>query len=528
MVSMEELSRTKELSLFLWKYRNIKNEKSIDKEQFVKDLESLGPTFIKFGQLMCTQAPYLFPAEIEKALYTILDDVQPVSFDEIKQIVESELEQPLEALFSSFSEAPISSASLGQVHKATLKDGLEVAVKVQKPGVAEMVEKDLALLKKISESAEDYFSKAEDFQLISVMEQASECLLDELDYRKEAKNMKIFQKNLEEFPEVIVPEPMISLTTEKVLTMEFLDAKSLLKEPIPEEMDRNLVAKQLFKCFLKQILIDGIYHMDPHGGNVYIMGKQVVLLDYGMIGKVPHDLQEQFTKLLMYLNKAEEEGGVEILMRVGKKLDDFDYYQFKNKVGNLFASLQNKSIKSVSIGEQLLKLYNTAIECRLWLPPTFSIISKAIANLDQVCRKLSPSMDLNKVIEESSSEIMDKNFREASDKASILESALETAKLAKDIPFKLDFLLDSLSKGDFQFKMQFRDQAEFTNSVKHIANRITIGLILASMVIGSALIMNVPTEHKLFGYPALSFFLFLGAFVGAAILLFRILYDSDK
>lgn len=527
-MTFQNLIKSKDLLSFFWKYRNISSDEKDQSEEFVRDLENLGPAYIKFGQLLCTQAPYLFPPEYEEALYRLLDNVKPVSYTEIKKVVEEQFECGIEDVFSSFEKKPLSSASIGQVHVAVLSNRKKVAVKVQKPGIAKQISNDLHTLESMSSFFTNHSQLGKDYQISEVLKEIKETMMNELDYRKEAENMLVMRENLKEFKDIIIPKPIPEYTREKVLTMDFMDGVKLTDGEIPHSPKIEKLGKHLFRAYLKQIFLHGFYHMDPHAGNIFLTDSKLVILDFGMIGKIPSDMRNNLLQLLFALSKGKEEEGTEILIRLGKRREKFDHYIFKKNLSKLFASFNGKSISSFSVGEKLIDVFKAAAESKLWLPAEINSVGKAISNLDQITKILSPNLNPNEEFESYSKELFSAKMTENESESSIYGKLIESAEIAKSLPLKLDFLLDLLAKNDYQLKVKFEQQSHFFMSLKNIANRVCIGLILSSLVIGSALLMNVPTDYRLLGYPVLAMIFFLLAAFGSIIVIIKILYDRES
>jgi predicted unusual protein kinase regulating ubiquinone biosynthesis (AarF/ABC1/UbiB family) len=286
-----------------------RNGKRSRPEELADDLEAMGPTFIKLGQVLSSR-PDLMPEPYLKALSRLQDDVKPFSFAQVEQIVQTELGVRLSKAFSFFDPEPLAAASLGQVHRATLRDGRDVVVKVQRPGIREQIAEDFEAIEQIVDFLKRHTQLARRYQFDKVLEEFQRTLLHELDYQREASNLRTIAENLKDFPRIRIPQPVADYTTRAVLTMEHIDGQKITSlTPLARtELDGAGLADELFKAYLKQVLVDGVFHADPHPGNVYVTAdKEVALLDLGMVGHVAPVMQEKLIRLLLALSDGRSE-----------------------------------------------------------------------------------------------------------------------------------------------------------------------------------------------------------------------------
>src|SRR4029079_18754840 len=278
-------------------------------EDLAKDLEKLGPTFIKLGQLLSTRAD-LLPEPYLDALTRLQDQIEPFSFEEVERIVSSELGTRISKAFAEFETTPIAAASLGQVHRAWMRDGRAVVVKVQRPAIREQIVDDLDSLIEIAQFLDAHTELGRRYEFENMLFNLRKSLLAELDFSIEAENLSTIGRNLREFEEIIVPEPIYDYTTSRVLTMEFVSGKKITSlSPLRlMEIDRAALADSLFRAYLKQFLIDGLFHADPHPGNVFLTDDNCIgLLDMGMVGHVTRTFQDNLLRLLLAISEGRGE-----------------------------------------------------------------------------------------------------------------------------------------------------------------------------------------------------------------------------
>jgi len=490
------------------------------------DLEALGPTFIKLGQLLSTRHD-LLPAEYADALARLQDQVSPVPFDEIQAVVEGELGLRLSKAFASFDAKPLAAASLGQVHHAVMRDGREVAVKVQRPGIRERVERDLEALEDIAEFLDRHTEAGRWYGFTDTLDQFRKTLYREMDYRKEADNLVVVAGNLEEFDRIVIPRPVMGYTTSKVLTMEFVRGVKITRlGPLGRvELDGRLLAEQLFAAYLKQILADGVFHADPHPGNVFLTeDRKIALLDLGMVGSLAPGLQEQLLRLVLAISEGRSDDAVAVLTRIGEARDDFDERKLSRAVSEFVAEYRNRSMQA-QLGKRLMHVARIAGESGLRLPPELALLARALINLDQAGRVLDPSFDPNQSIRENAAEILQRRLVKSATPGSVFANMLEAKDFVLKMPGQLNRILENVAGNQVELKVHAFDEERLISSIRKVANRITVGLVLSALIVGAALLMRVPTSFVILGYPGIAMTFFIVAAVGGLALVASILRD---
>ncbi|HZT61236.1 MAG TPA: AarF/UbiB family protein [Pyrinomonadaceae bacterium] len=543
----EHLKRYKDIALLLMKYGRADLVKSAGldasiegmqdvqvspakMEELASDVEKLGPTFIKLAQLLSTRSD-LLPQPYIDALTRLQDNVGPFSFAEVEQIVGSELGVRISKAFSRFDSQPIAAASLGQVHRAALRDGREVVVKVQRPGIREEMSKDLDVLGEIADFLDSHTEAGRKFEFSSFLEEFRKSLLHELDYRLEARNLLIFSDNLREFDRIVVPSPVEDYTTSRVLTMDFIHGKKVTAlSPLAKiDLDGYLLAEHLFQAYMQQILIDGFFHADPHPGNVLLTDdNRIALIDLGMVARVSPRFQENLIQLLLSISEGHGDETADITIKMGEPKPNFDEQTFRRSVADLVLENYNAQIENLDAGRVVLRITQIAGDNNFRLPPEFTMIAKTLLNLDQVVHTLDPKFDPNFAIRNWSNTIMQRRIQKSFSAASFYGTALELKAFAEKLPARVNQLMDTLSNRGFKIEVDAIDERSLLASLHKIANRITLGLLLAALIIGAALIMRVDTPYKILGYPALAIIFFLLAAVGALVLVFNILFADEK
>lgn len=489
-------------------------------EQLASDLERLGPTFVKLGQLLSTRADLLPQAYVD-ALARLQDRVKPFPFEQVEEIVQRELGVRISKAFSRFDRDPVAAASLGQVHRAALRDGREVAVKVQRPGIRETITEDLEAFREIAQLLAKRTEWNERLDIEQMLEDFRATLLRELDYKLEAQNLVVLGKQLQEFPKILVPQPVEDYSTAHVLTMDFVSGKKItsLSPLVRIDIDGCALAEELFRAYLKQILIDGFFHADPHPGNIFLTDDgRVALLDLGMTGRISPTLRDQLMKLLIAVSEGEGDEAATQVERISQKLERFDERELRRQMGELVGAAQHSTMKQLQMGRIVMESARVAGACGLRIAPELTLLGKTLLHLDEVGRTLDPTFDPNASIRRNSSELFQQRMLQSASPGNLFASLLDAREFVTRLPDRVNKVLDLVSTNSLRVRVDSIDEQELISGLQKIANRIALGLVLAALIVGAALLMQVPTTFRLFGYPGLAMLFFLIAATGGASL----------
>jgi predicted unusual protein kinase regulating ubiquinone biosynthesis (AarF/ABC1/UbiB family) len=485
-------------------------------EQLAEDLEKLGPTFVKLGQLLATRADLLPPAYL-RALARLQDDVQAFPFADVQAIVEEELGVRLSKAFASFDETPTAAASLGQVHRAALRDGRLVAIKIQRPGIVDQVRLDLQALREVAQFLDKHSEAGRRYNITGIVDEFSETLISELDYRREAANLRLIGQNLAEFPEIVVPAPIDGYTTGKVLAMDYVaGTKVTTLSPLTRlDIDAPALADTLVRAYLKQIIIDGVFHADPHPGNVFLTSDgRLALIDLGMIGRISPVMQERLLKLLLAVSEGRGDEAAEVTAALCDKLDTYDDQAFRHDLMAMVGRYAHESLGNLQVGRVFMEMQTACAAHGLRAPAELTMLGKTLLNLDQVARALDPAMNVNATIRRDTSALMTRRLQKSATSGGVFSAVLEAKEFAERLPGRVNRVLDALSTSELKLKVELIDEGAVMDGLQKVANRIALGLILASLIVGAAMIMRVETTFRLFGYPGLAMILFIIAGMG--------------
>jgi ubiquinone biosynthesis protein len=482
-------------------------------EELAKDLEEMGPIFVKLGQVLSSRSD-LLPQPYLDALARLQDSLEPFPFQQVQETVESELGVRLSKAFAEFDPEPLGVASLGQVHRAEMRNGRPVVVKVQRPGIREQIATDLEALDEIAGFADHNTDAGRRFKFQEVLDEFRKNLARELDYRKEASNLAEVRENLKDFDNIIIPRPVDDFTTSTVLTMDLIPGKKIASlGPLAQlEMDGALLAEDLFRAYLKMILVDGLFHADPHPGNVFITpDHRIALIDLGMVGRLTTGMQDQLLKILLATSEGHSDEAADQAIKMGDLSEEFNETAFRRQVADLVVQGQNATVEELRIGRIMMELSRISGESGLRLPSELTMLGKTLLNLDEIGRILSPKFSPNDSVRRNASDIVRQRVLKGMTPGNLLAGAIEAKEFMTELPGRVNHILDAVAKNQIKVKVETIDEATLIEGFQKVANRISTGLVLGALIVGASMLMRVETTFRLFGYPGLAMVCFLGA-----------------
>ena len=547
-LSASHIKRYKEICVLLLKYGRADLVSAIDAEQsfggeqsptmaeaappdqLADDLEAMGPTFVKLGQVLSSR-PDLLPEPYLKALARLQDNVKPFAYDKVEEIVTEELGVRISKAFSRFERAPIAAASLGQVHRAALRDGRAVVVKVQRPDIVPQITDDFEVLSQMAEFLDSHTEFGRRYRLLDMLEEFRIALRHELDYENEARNLVTIGENLKDFPRIDVPQPITDYSARRVLTMDYVRGRKITSVgPLAHlEMEGAALADELFRAYLKQVLVDGFFHADPHPGNVFVTDDhRIALLDLGMVGQTTPRMRDNLLRILLAVSDAKSEDVSDTLIAMSEKDDSFDATSFHRGIGQLVMKVQDTGLSQINVGSMLLRMHRMASETGLYVPSELTLLGKTLLQLDEIGRILDPAFDPNAAIRRAAGEIMTQRMRRDATNTHVLGSLLDLRHFVAALPGRLNKLLDTTTNAELEIRIRIVDANAMVEGFQKIANRIASGIILAALIVGAALLMRVETTFRIYGYPGLAMLFFIGAAAGGCWLLINIFVQDQR
>ncbi|HZU71310.1 MAG TPA: AarF/UbiB family protein [Acidimicrobiales bacterium] len=496
-------------------------------EQLAGDLERMGPTFVKLGQLLSTRSD-LLPEPYLEALSRLQDQVSPLPAEVVRRAFEDEIGAGVGDVFAEFDETPLGSASLGQVHRATTRDGRAVVVKVQRPGVEEQVAADVATLGELARMLDDHTDAGRRFGFADLFGQFRRSLLDELDYRTEAANLVRLGEVLADHPLVVVPRPMESFSGARVLTMEHIAGRKVTDiGPFGRlELKGAALADGLIEAYLDQIFVHGFFHADPHPGNVLLTDDgRIGLVDLGMVGYLREQVRSALVRLVLAAQAGRGEECAEVLFRLGRPLEDFDEPGLQREVSELLARRTAASVGELSGGELVMHLSRVCGECGLRPPAELAMVARALLSLERVAVALDPNFDAGQSVADHAAELLSPQLRPSP--SGVVGALLDARDFAEQLPGRINRVMDSLAHGELRLRVHAFDETEMLRSLQKLANRLAMGLVIAALLVGAAILTRAPSSSRILGYPSVALVCFLVA-VACGLALMASIVLSDR
>ncbi|MCA8993478.1 MAG: AarF/ABC1/UbiB kinase family protein [Planctomycetaceae bacterium] len=467
-------------------------------------LQDLGPTFIKFGQVMSTR-PDLLPADFIEELTKLQDDVSPFPSEESVKQVEKELGRPVTELFAEFDSEPMAAGSLAQVHKATHRDGHKLAVKVRRPNIGKEIERDLSLLLELAQLLVRQVPESRVFDPVGLVNHFSRTIRREINFRREARTSAEFARVFAKDERVHIPVVYPNLSTDAVLTMEFIEgAKATdLDELKKMRLAPEQIAQNGARIFMRQAFEIGIFHGDPHPGNLRVRedGK-IVLLDFGMIGHLEESKREQLVDLFLSIAKHDVDRAVNTILEVGAPTQPVDRALLRADVNDFIESYYGVPLEQLNVGRMLNDFVDIMSNFGLRCPPDFMLLIRAIVTLEGVGRRLDPNFNLALELVP----FVEKMVKRRYDPRRIAQRTVEDLKVllkaAHDLPLSLGATLRKISEDNLNINLEHRGLDRLINEFDRSSNRVVVGLVVSALVVAAALVIRTASAGSVyFGIP---------------------------
>jgi ubiquinone biosynthesis protein len=533
------LTRSARLLRFASKYRHVlfgasaaddRTTSGMDHHDLALDIQRLGPAFIKIGQLLSVR-PDLLPRDYLQALESLQDDVERIPFSVVRERVEAELGVRITQGFSHFEEEPLAAASLAQVHVATLRDGREVVVKVQRPNIRQALETDLKVLRGIAQTADRMTEQGRRVHFVEWLDEVAETLFEELDYRLEADNLRSFHAHLADFPSLRVPLPIDDYCSSHVLTMERIPGDKVstavelkrLEEPLSDYAD------ELVHAYMNQIFLHGLVHADPHPGNVLLSDEGLGLVDLGMVMRLGPDLRDGLLRLLAAMADGDGDEVARHTMSLSEPLEIFNARVWNRRCSRLVTRFHSSKGRRGLDGEGalLIQLTRLASECGLRPPPEMAVLGRTLLSLEGVVCLLDPDASPRDLVHRHVDGIVAARAQQRLSLRSLQVQASELADAMREAPRRVSDVLALLAENRLQVRLSGLEESRLLENLQKIANRITAGLISAALVVGAALALRIDAGPRLFGYPGIALVMFVLAFLLSAVLVVNVMW-SDR
>lgn len=474
-------------------------------ERLRHTLEELGPTFVKFGQILSLRGD-LLPAPLIKELEKLQDDVAPVSLEEIMEVLQQALKKPLDEVFSVIDEEPLAAASLAQVHQAVLrKENIPVALKIRRPDIVRTVEIDLRILEGVVPYLVEHLEFARTYDLANLMKELKRSLRRELNFSLEARNMQIISKILADEKDVIIPQVYEEYTRSSVLTMDLVEGTKLKDLDPGNLVEREKLAKLGLRLVVKQVLESGFFHADPHPGNFLIVkDREVCLLDWGVIGILPAEIRFDMVELIAAIVDMETEKVFDILLALtGANVTEINQRLLLRDILEILHLYHSVTIGKLDLGQLLMDLNNMLRTHHIRLPSDLALMFKAMVTAEGTARQLYPELDVIKEIEPFISQLGKERWGPAQLWRRFTRQLRLYLKLQSALPGAIQRILQKVEQGDLNIRFRHENLSGLQKSLDNVSNRLSFSIILGAVIIGSSMIITTGVKPLIFGYPAL-------------------------
>ncbi len=462
-------------------------------------LVDLGPVYVKLGQLLSTR-PDLLPAEYIDALSTLQAEVPAVDWAEIEITLRKQFNQPIEEIFSSINYKPVAAGSIAQTHRAVLKDGRPVALKVQRPGLSSVVEQDIALIRLIARLvAQTEFGQY--YDIVSIAEEFAEALRNELDFTQEARYTDQLRQNLSntrwfDSSQLVVPQIYWEYTTDKLVAMEWLDGVAVLSAFPPIVFDgttdmqqREDISTLLLRAFFQQICLDGFFHADPHPGNVfYLNDGRVALLDCGMVGRLDPRTQQLILELVLAIVNLDAQRCTQLVLQLAPPVQPINRVKLETEFDRLLRRYYSMSISQVNFSKLVYEVLQVVRDNKVRVPGNLGLCAKAIANLEGIARSLDPNFNIPNKIRPMMTEVFQRQIVGEAPLIALLRTALDVKNLSLQSPRQVELLLDRVTSETLQWNLSVREAEPIRRTIDSAANRMSFSIVVGSLIMGAAII----------------------------------------
>jgi len=478
--------------------------------------EELGPTFIKFGQVLSSR-PDIIPAEYIQELSKLQDDVPEFPFEDARKLIESQLKRPVTDIFLHLDEKPRAAASLAQVHRAKLLSGDDVAVKVQRIGVDKVIENDIRILREFAGLVERRIPESRRYEPSGLVDEFARSIRHELDFVREGRNMDRFRKYFSGTPIIYIPKVYWELTTPKVLTIEYIDGIKItdIASLDAAGLDRKAIAINGANITLKEVFEFRFFHADPHPGNLFVCENNIIApVDFGMTGTIEEDVADQMSGVFLAVLEKDVDGLVKNLRALGVAEDVEDIRSFKIDVRDLVDRYYGLPLSKIEIGGVFRELMGIVQRYRLRLPHNFAMIGKALMITEGVGRALYPDFNILEIAKPYARRLLWKRYDPRRQLNEMRKTGAEALDFLKALPTDLKEIFAIIRKGKFTMLFEHRGLELLVDELDRSSNRISFAVVIAALIVGSSLIFQTRVGPTFFDYPIIG----LAGFLLASIL----------
>lgn len=475
--------------------------------------EELGTTYIKLGQLLSMRQD-LIPKEYATELSKLQDEVPPFEYNDVKRIIEEEFGASIEDLFDSFETKPLAAASIGQVHRAKLKNGYDVVVKVQRPGIKEVIESDLEIMYSIAGFAEEHIPELRLYRPLEIVDELSRSIHAEMDYTQEGRNTDHFAINFRNNTEIFIPKIYWSHTSSRVLTLQYIEGvKSSCLDILDERgFDRSKISLTIGDAFMKQVFEDGFFHADLHPGNMLIKDDgKIALIDFGLVGHLSTDTRNMLIDELIAITKGDIDFFVETLQDMGYLGDNADIRSLKTDVEYFRTKYYGRPLKDLDTKVIIEELTGILRKHQVQIPSNLALLGRALLTVEGFGRMMDPNFNISELGESYGKKIVKQRLSPQNLAQNTYSRILDWSRVFKKAPTKISHILDVAEKGYIKLEIEPKSAKRISSDINAASNRLSLSLMISAVIVGSSMIIQTNMKPHLWGVPLLGIFGFLMA-----------------
>jgi len=480
--------------------------------------EELGPTYVKLGQLLSTRPDLLAP-EFIREFEKLQDNVPPVSYAEIRSVCAAE-GIDIDRDFVYFSPEPLAAASIAQVHAAELEDGQKVVVKIQRPGIDRLIENDLYILMEIARVLEHRTGWGRLYRITEILEELGQAILNEVDFRKEARNADIFYRNFSKEKHVIIPRVFWDYSSRKVLTLEYLEGIKI-SDPAGLKKagyDSGRIAAHMVEALFEQVYEHGFFHADPHPGNLAVVdGEGIIFYDFGQVGVMDRVTREKAMDLLVGMMRYDANAVAKALLAIGIGSQSVDKAEFRRDISRLQQKYYGLPLSEINLGEALAELVELSFKYQVRIPPELSLLVKMLMTVENMISQLDPQLSIINIAEPYGKKVIRQRFSAEHIKERVGNLLLDYTDLAQTLPRDVDNVLKMLEAGEMKVQMEHHNLHKLANKIDILSNRLALAIILASIIIGTSLVAEESRSNVLSRLPLVEGGFILGILLGLGL-----------
>jgi ubiquinone biosynthesis protein len=453
-------------------------------QRFRQMLVDLGPTFIKLGQVLSSR-PDMLPSHWVEELSELQDSVPPFPLAEVRAQIERGLGGKVEDLFGELDEAPLASASIAQVHRARTHAGEGVVVKVQRPRIRQRIEADLSILYQLARLVEAVVEETGVYTPTGIVEEFDRSIHEELDFRQEGRNAREMAENAKDRPFLVIPRVHEALSSETILTLEYIEGVRLSDIDAAAGHDPEKIAKNLIESAFRQLFEDGLFHGDPHPGNVLVLpGNRLALLDFGLVGRLSRPMQEALVTLIMATALRDADTMARVLNRIGVPEDHTPITAFRADIAAILDRYLGRKLEDIHTSSLLRDLLDLAVKHKIRVPKEYAVLSKASVTVEGIIRKLYPRLDILEIGMPYAKELLFSRFNPSDASGAMMKSILKLQSLAEDVPAQLQQILVDLESGKFRVNVRSEELDRIAVNVRTLGISSFLGLVACGLTIG--------------------------------------------